>query len=249
MALNRKKVQKKREKKAAKRKALIADKKTPAAVGRLSSGERALSLAASSPLYECLMAEELFDAGLGTVVVSRSMPAGRIGASFFLLDVFCLGVKNAYFLAMSEDEYAYRLDTIELNETLRPVSPSYARKLVEETEAYARNLGFSPHPDYQKAKRIFADIDATACAERFPFGKDGKPFFIAGPNETSKKIEKILATLTQHCGPGGFDYLVGLEDDFDEEDEFEFLEEESEFDDEDALEVDFVRIDEIKKKK
>jgi hypothetical protein len=250
MALDRKKLQKKRAKKAAKRKAVVASKKTPVISGRVSSGGKALSLAMSSPIHECLMAEELFDGGMGTVVVSRSMPEGRIGASFFLLDVFCLGVKNAYFLAMPHDEYDYRLDTIKFNESLNPVPPSYARKLVEETEAYARDLGFEPHRDYQDAKKIFADIDAAACTDSFTFGKDGKPFFIAGPNDTPKKIEKIFETLTKRCGPGGFDYLVGLEDEFIEEDEFELdVEDEFDFADDETIEVEFTDLDEIKKEK
>jgi hypothetical protein len=252
MALDRKKLQKKRAKKAAKRKAIVTAKKTPVISGRVATGGRALSLAASSPIHECLVAEELFETGLGTVVVSRSMPDGRIGVSFFLLDIFCLGIKNAYFLAMPQDEYDFQLDTIEFNETLQPVLPSYARKLVEETEAYASNLGFFPHRDYQNAKKIFADIDATTCTESFVFGKEGKPFFIAGPNDSPRKIEGILATLTKRCGPGGFDYLVGLEDDpdeFDEEEAFELLEEALEFDEQDPFEVEFVDLDESEKKK
>lgn len=248
MALDKKKLQKKRAKKAAKRKAVVAAKKTPVISGRISAGGRALSLAVSSPIHECLVAEELFDGGMGTVVVSRSMPEGRIGASFFLLDVFCLGVKNAYFLAMPQDEYDLRLDTIEDNESLKPVLPSYARKLVEETEAYARNLGFSPHPDYQGAKKIFADIDATTCTDRFTFGKDGKPFFIAGPNDTPKKIERILETLTKHCGPGGFDYMVGLPGGFeldmlDREDEDD-MEDDSDDEDDKTIEVEFGDVEE-----
>ena len=252
MALNSKKLQKKRAKKAAKRKAIVAAKKTPMISGRLSTSPRALSLAVSSPLHECLVAKELFPAGIGTAVVSRSMPDGRIGASFFLLDVFCLGVKNAYFVAMPQEEYDYRLDTIASNETLQPVLPSFVRKLVEETEAYARDLGFSPHPDYQDAKKIFADIDATTCTDSFTFGKNGKPFFITGPHDTPKKIEKILATLTNRCGPGGFDYMVGLQDvfDLDMEDEDD-MEDDLDMEDEDdeVIEVEFADVEEEEKEK
>jgi hypothetical protein len=210
MALDKKRLQQKRAKKAAKRKALAVGKKTQGMPRGLVSGARSIALATTSPIHECLIPQELFEGGMGTVVVSRALPDGQIGASFFLLDVFCLGVKNAYFLAMPREEYSYRLETLRFNETLIPIEPSYARKVVEETEAYARDLGFSPHPDYQVAKKIFADIDAMACTTRFPFGKDGKPFFIAGPNDTPKRVQKILDTLTKRCGPDGFHYMVGV---------------------------------------
>ena len=220
MALSQKQRQKKRAKKAAKRKSAATAKK---ALGGLFGGARQMALAVNSPIHECLIARELFEAGMGTVVVSRSLPNGDLGASFFLLDVYCLGVKNAYFLNMPPEEYEVRLSAVSQNETLTVIHPTCARKLVEGAEAYARDLGFSPHPDYQVAKRIFGDIDALACPQSFPFGKDGKPFFIAGPTDTPKRIEKILNTLTKRCGPDGFHYMVGLgeEADFDDE-ELEF---------------------------
>jgi hypothetical protein len=111
-----------------------------------------------------------------------------------------------------------------------PIHPTYARKLVEGAEAYARELGFGPHPDYQLAKRIFADIDATACPTSFSFGKDGKPFFIVGPNDSPKKVKKILDTLTKCCGPDGFRYLVGVGE------AEEFAVEDSELEDEESFE-------------
>jgi hypothetical protein len=111
----------------------------------------------------------MFETGMGTVLVSRAMPNGFLGVSCFLLDVFCLGVKNAYFVVEPRAAYQWRLENIRSHERIEAIAPEYARKLVEDTEAYARDLGFSPHPDYQLAKRLFADIDATACHTRFPF--------------------------------------------------------------------------------
>ncbi len=232
MALDPRKLQKKRAKKAAKRKAVVT-RKAAALPGVLAIGARAISLATSAPIHECLTAAEMFTSGMGTVIVSRAMPDGRIGASFFLLDVYCLGVKNAYFLPMLREEYEYRLGDVAQNETLTPIQPACARTLVEDAEAYAQDLGFSPHPDYQLAKRIMGDIDASACSTHFTFGKDGQPFFIAGPHDTPRRIDKIIETLTRRCGQGGFHYLLPLGDpfDFDDDDntlEVEFEEEDDE---------------------
>lgn len=235
MALDPKKLQKKRARKAAKRKAVVT-RKAVTQPGLLAIAARAINLATKAPIHQCLTAAEMFTSGMGTVVVSRALPDGRIGVSFFLLDVYCLGVKNAYFLPMSRDEYEYRLDSIAENETMTPIQPAHARKLIEDAEAYARDLGFSPHPDYQLAKRIMGDIDASACATSFTFGKDGQPFFIAGPHDAPRRIDKIIETLTQRCGPNGFHYVLPLGDPFDFDDdgtiEIEF-EEEDEDEDED----------------
>ena len=234
MALDPRKRQKKLAKKAAKRKAAVAAKKATGGPSGLLVGAGQVALAASAPVHQCLMPQELFETGMGTVIVSRALPNGRIGASFFLLDVFCLGVKSAHFMAMSHEEYDYKLGEIGQNETLTPIHPACARKVVEQAEAYARDLGFAPHPDYQLAKRIMGDIDAAACPTSFTFGKDGKPFFIAGPSDTPARIEKIMATLTKRCGPDGFHYMVGMggELDFDDE-EFGVDNKELEVDDKD----------------
>jgi hypothetical protein len=92
--------------------------------------------------------------------------------------------------------------------TAEDVSPACARKIVEGAVEYARALGLHPHPDYHKTKGIFGDIDAGECPDEFEFGKDGKPFFIAGPNDTPERCRQILRALEQARGPGGYDYLI-----------------------------------------
>lgn len=171
-----------------------------------------MTVAAQAPLHECLMGQDMFETGMGTVLVSRTMSNGFMGVSCFLLDVFCLGIKNAYFVVESRAEYQWRREQIGSHERLVAIAPEYARKLVEDTEAYARDLGFAPHPDFQLAQRLLADIDATACHTGFPFGKDGKPFYIVGPHDTPQRMHNILETLTRRCGPQGFHYLVLADD-------------------------------------
>lgn len=208
MALDARKRQQKLAKKAAKRKAVLATKKY---VGQGESFVARVGQtlpAAAAPIHECLMPERLFDLGLGSVIVSRRMPNGFMSTAVFLVDVFCLGIKDAFSARLSPAEYAQRLAHLQY-ETFTPIQPACARKLVEEAEAYARDLGFLPHPDYQRAKQIFGDIDATGCPERFVFGKDGKPFFVSGPSDTPVRCRKILDTLSRRCGPEGFHFMVG----------------------------------------
>ena len=66
--------------------------------------------AASAPIHECLVPDSLFDIGIGNVIVSRKMPNGFIGAAFFLVDVFCLGIKDVFYEALSP---AVRLQGVE----------------------------------------------------------------------------------------------------------------------------------------
>jgi hypothetical protein len=170
---------------------------------------RAFLLAVDAPVHECLMPKELFEAGIGEVIFSRKMPEGRIAMAGFLLDVFCLGVKDALFKVLSEPEYRALLSRWSEHQRFRPIDPTCARKLVEEAEAYARDLGLSPHPDYHTARKIFGDVDPSACRMRFEFGKDGKPLYASGPYDSLEKSRRIIEILTERCGPDGFHYLVG----------------------------------------
>ena len=204
----------KRQKQLAKKKKKRTMKRT-AAVPTVGSSSNALRLAKQSailPIHECLVPEGLFDkSGMGTVVISRKMAGANFAISVILLDAYCLGVKNAYFRVVSSTEYKEMLFHISMNETLKSVEPACARKLVESCIAYARKIGFNPHPDYKSAQYIFGDIEADSCAESYTFGKDGKPFYIAGPHDDAIKVRKILKTLQESCGEGNYEYMVSME--------------------------------------
>src|SRR5207247_7615066 len=104
-------------------------------------------------------------------------------------------------------------------------------KVIREGIAYARRLGFSPHADYYTAAPLLEGADPDAVTTPVPLGKDGKPFYVAGPHDN---VPRILAQLAKAAGPGAFDSVVPLamppdladELDEDEEDDEEDEEEE-----------------------
>ncbi len=150
---------------------------------------------------------------MGTVLIARKIPGGGFAVGVFSLDVFCLGVKNAYFKIVAPDEYEEHKRMIGTVETLERMHPSCVRKLVEGAAAYAKDLGFHPHPDYRAAAAVFGDIDPGACAERFVYGQDGKPLYIAGPNENEAQSRKIIQTLHNRLGEDGAHFMVPLDPD------------------------------------
>ena len=131
----------------------------------------------------------------------------------FLLDVFCLGAKNA-FLTIFSTEFKYQngIERIASSQALQSVEPSRARKLVEDTVEYARDLGFEPQREYRDAALVLGDIDAGACREEFAFGKDGQPLYVRGPNDSDRMVDRTLTTLQNRCGEDGFHYIVGMGD-------------------------------------
>lgn len=208
MAIGQKKLQKKLAKKAAKRKRALAEKKKGADAS--VTKDQLLWAASVAPIHECLVPREIFDKGIGNVIISRRMLDGSISASVFLIDTFCLGVKDCFFANASRSKYEERIMSLDQNESLENVTPEYAVNLVENAVAYARNLGFKPHEDYPRVKKLFGSIDPSICPTEFEFGKDGKPFFVSGPNETKADSRRIIRTLGERLGPDGFHYLVTM---------------------------------------
>lgn len=156
---------------------------------------------------EAFVSRDLFEVGIGTVVFTRFRNS-KAEAGVFLLDVFCLGVKSAFYLNVHELEYPERILDRALPEAQRkPIDPPSARKLVEGAEAFARSLGFPPHADYRKACRVFGGTKAEDAAESFSFGRNGKPFYVQGPSESIEKCLRVLKQLKAHCGEGKFDFV------------------------------------------
>jgi hypothetical protein len=178
------------------------------ALGEAWSMARQLTLAANAPIHECWVPADLFETGIGSLAFSRSLADGRIALGMFLLDVFCLGVKNAFFAIVEPDEYVRRLSAMPGAEGFERMHPACFRKLVEGAVAYARDLGFKPHADYAAARRIFGEVEATACPEQFAYGHAGKPFYVSGPNETPAQARAIVEQLQRRLGPGKFEYVA-----------------------------------------
>lgn len=234
MAMDPKKRQKKMEKRSAKRKSkhhLLTKTKNAGMVQRLSA-------ASHFPIIDCGTTENFWEEGLGQVWLSRQLPYGAIAFAVFLVDRYCLGVKDAFAQITSRFDYDEVLKKIQGGFQTQRLAPEAARKLVESAVVYAGDLGFAPHPDYHKAQAIFGDIDAGACADQFEFGQDGKPLFVAGPYDSQRRCEQILNTLRARCGPGGYHYTIPLSpsnlvnsEDLDDQD-IELLDEDEEVDEE-----------------
>lgn len=84
--------------------------------------------------------------GIGNVIFSRQLSSVRIGVSFFLLDVFCLGVKNAFYRRVDRSEYARMIEKLDRNEPLEEIDPACARKLIEEGRQAVLRVRAERHP-------------------------------------------------------------------------------------------------------
>jgi len=202
-----------RQKKLAKKK-----QKRGSAVKQKTPSMKKAKPYAICPIHECLIPDDLFVSGLGELVVARRAPNGEIAMSAFVIDVFCLGVKDAMFMVLPESEYEHRIKgrmSATGDRGFEKLHQSCAKKLLDGVVDYAKEFGFNPHPDYKNANELFGNIDASVCPVKYTYGKEGKPFYMSGPYESPTDIQRILNTLTEKCGLGGFNTIIRLTDGMD----------------------------------
>ncbi|HVU24117.1 MAG TPA: UPF0149 family protein [Opitutus sp.] len=157
--------------------------------------------------YEAYIEKDWREHGLAHVLVARFRENGSADYGVFLTDTWCLGVKDAF--GESEVLEAELRDLIDerLPESLRtPIHPTCAKKLIEGAIVYAEQFGFAPHRDYRKARRVLSGIDSALCPTDFIYGRDGRPCYIRGPDDTEERVDRVLAVLAARCGADGFDY-------------------------------------------
>ena len=159
------------------------------------------------PLVSCLAGRDMLENGLGTAIIARSDPDGELVVGMFLVDLYCLGVKDAALRKMSHDTHRKMQEGVAEAEVLEDIKPCCLKTLVLQSVDYAASLGIAPHRDYKKAALMLADIDSTECATKYEFGREGKPFYVSGPNETPARMRQITEKLRRHLGEGGFDHL------------------------------------------
>jgi hypothetical protein len=147
--------------------------------------------------------------GFAIVTVSRQVGFNRIELGTYLVDIWCLGVKDAVELRTVDPtryrdfvDYAYA----KFPDGYTEISLEMAQAIVFGAEQYAAELGFQPHRDFAKTR---SHLGTWSGEPQLHFGRDGKPFYRSGPYDNPAKI---LKTLQETVGEGNFDYLVGNDD-------------------------------------
>ncbi|MEM7556826.1 MAG: DNA-binding response regulator [Cyanobacteria bacterium P01_A01_bin.84] len=174
-----------------------------------------------SPVAQCLVntncTQRLFNnqtvseteiGGLGMVLVSRSTGYNRFVVCSYLVDYWCLGLKDTMGEKKFNDNIKYQQF---LNTVYRGFSDGYEEITLEQAQAiiygaitYALELGFKPHKDFEKTQ---SHLGIWNGQPKLTFGHEGKPYFIQGPYDNATQI---MQTLRRNVGEGNFDYLVGL---------------------------------------
>jgi hypothetical protein len=172
-----------------------------------------LHQARSFPILECQISDnwdKKDDQGLIMVLVTRQQPDGNVCFGTYLIDKFCLGVKNTFARTNFSREH-YQEEARHLFREVNPIPcpPELAHQMVYASIEYAGQFGFMPEKDFAQSQYLLAPRGELAEPYQMEFGRNGKPFFIAGPYDNARQI---LKQLERTAGPGNFDFVAMVSD-------------------------------------
>lgn len=146
------------------------------------------------------------ESGLMGVLVAREH-GSSVSAAGFLVDVWCMGVKNTH--------GPKTMDRRKLPDFLRhffrafsqppvPAPLELARHAVFGAVDYARGLGLEPYHDFGKCA---GHLGEWAGPSDITFGRDGTPLYIEGPRDNAFSV---ISTLRKTVGEDNFHFVMGV---------------------------------------
>ncbi len=172
------------------------------------SKQTIIQRARSYPVEECLISRDWEKgSGLVQIVLSRQQPDGNICFGVYLVDKYCLGLKNtfanaSFSRARYEDEIHGKIFA-KVEEMTCPLE--LAHQMIYASIDYAAQFGFEPQADFALSQYLLAPRGELKEPYKITFGQNGKPFFVAGPRDN---VQRIIRQLEKTAGPGNFDYLA-----------------------------------------
>ena len=187
--------------------------------------------ARSLPLGECYINSEWEESGMAFILVTRRHVNGNITLGSFQVDLYCLGIKDAFWLFNQPPEVFSDItknlaEQSEGSHELIPAEYVLVHNIIYGALAFAEELGFSPHKDFDLAQYILEEDDERIEFMDIEFGLDGYPAVMVGKEDHPAGI---FRTLDASVGKGNYivmneegDMLESPEDwDDEEEDEEE----------------------------
>ncbi|MDA3818555.1 MAG: plasmid pRiA4b ORF-3 family protein [Prolixibacteraceae bacterium] len=212
----------------------MVNKKKGKVVQMLSPKNYIRQKARSLPIFECYINTDWQKAGIANIIVSRKHSNSNITMGLYLVDLKCLGVKEAFYhFNISNIEYREFIDKFSKNADAATIPYALAHNIIFAGVEYAEEFGFKPHPEFNSVAQYILEED-TDDIELIDIecGMDGLPCYVKGPYDSEVQGKSIIAQLEKAAGPGNYNFIDTMDEDFDDEDFDDEDFDDEEFDDE-----------------
>ena len=196
-------------------------KKQAQKVQPLSPKKYIMQKGRSLPIDSCWILEDWQDVGETTVLIARRHASGKYTIGLYLVDTFCLGLKDTFYkFNVSSQEYDDLLDQISIGGNYIQVSYNEAHNLIFGAIAFAEEAGIKPSPEFALTQYLLEEDTEDVPLIEYEFGKNGKHFLVAKNN---LELNTYLPLLEKNLPEEEYDFIFPdeLEEDEDEEEDDE----------------------------
>lgn len=173
------------------------------------SMEPILHAARTFPILDCWISNDWEQgSGLVQIILTRQQPNEKICCGIYLVDKYCLGLKNTFAkVNLSPERFQEIFDKSASKQPLTKCPIELAHEMIYASIDYAAKFGFEPQSDWAQTQYILEPRGQLKERYKLKFGKNGKPLFIPGPYDDTNKILKQLEATAGH---GKYDYILML---------------------------------------
>lgn len=194
----------------------MAKKKKPQQQQPLSPQKYIRLKGRTLPIAKCYINENWQEAGMASIIVVRQHQSGNFTSAQYLVDTFCLGVKDTC--------YSFNFLSEELEEMLE-----HLPECTEITYNEAHNIIFGaitfaeeeaeilPHADFELTKYLLEEDTDDIPLIDYEFGRKGVPYLVTN---TNLEASKYLPRLQKKFGED-FSYFIREEEEFDDYEEID----------------------------
>ena len=202
-----KKGQKRKQKKAERRRKTRGELSRHSRTTGQMSALQHMRQARRYPIEGCWVMPGWQEGGLAVIAVARRQANNNLVFGAYLVDIYCLGVKNAWFDTDVPSGHFLREMLPEMmgDEAPEEISPALAHEIIYGAIEFAQAYGFRPHRDFRRARNILDPPDHHPRSGTVVFGREGKPLFISGPYDN---VDAILRQLQRTAGEGNYHFVA-----------------------------------------
>ncbi len=175
--------------------------------------------ARSQPIGKCYIAPpDWLESGMAHVIVTRVRPSGNLVMASFLVDTFCLGVKDAWYHEnITPYDFEKYLDDYKNGMGLEEISYNEAHNIIYGAMAFAEEGGIKPSKEFDPAGYILEEDTDDIPLIEYDFGKNGKHFLVVNPDRKEMPyyhiLKKNLGDNFEYAMPYGDEYEEYSDDD------------------------------------
>lgn len=159
-------------------------------------------------LGKCYVGDDIEKMGEAHIIVSRKHTGGRVSMAVFLVDIWCVGVKDSFYrLRMEDYEFQDLIDSYSMG--LRECSYEEAHNWIYGAVAFAEDAGIKPDKSFNITRYMLEEDDDNIPLIEYDFGKDGKHFLMAGSH---LEASRYLPLMEKNLGKGNFDFAIDTDD-------------------------------------